>query len=51
MSKSSIQYGGIEAFAPWDIFWSGGIETFWSKIYNDFEPYQDFMYIFYAKLF
>ena len=40
MDKSSIQYGDIETFcahfslgvlkdfAPWDIFWSGGIEKF-----------------------
>ena len=25
---SSIQLGVLKRFAPWDIFWSEGIETF-----------------------
>ena len=25
---SSIQYGTLKYFGPWDIFWSGSIETF-----------------------
>ena len=29
MGDSSYTLGVLKYFAPWDIFWSGGIETFW----------------------
>ena len=36
--------GVLKHFAPWDIFWSGSIEAFWTQIYKDFELFQVFMY-------